>query len=335
MTPVAVEVWRGPRVESRHRVSVMVADGSGRTILALGDIDRPIYPRSAVKPFQALPLLETGAADALGVTEAELALACASHSAEPSHLELVGSWLARLGVDDEALVCGPHAPLHAASAEALIRAGLQPRKIHNNCSGKHTGMLTLAKHLGVSLEGYAEPEHPVQRLVRATMEELTDGAVERDMGIDGCGLPTFAMPLRALATAFARFASPEALGPDRARAARRVGEAMRRHPQLVAGTGRCCSAVMTALPGVLAKTGAEGVYVAAVAGRGLGIALKAEDGAGRAAEVALLAILDRLGLIDGGAAAELASFATPTLRNAAGRIVGRIAPAEGWLAQRT
>lgn len=331
-TPVAVETWRGERVESRHRVRACVADPQGRLALAVGDVDEPVFPRSAVKPFQALALLETGAADAHGTGEAELALACASHGGEPRHVGLVDGWLARLGLDEAALACGPHPPLHPASAAALARSGAPPRRAHNNCSGKHAGMLAAALRLGAPIRGYERSDHPVQGHVRAALAAL--GGIDRlpEPGVDGCGLPNHPMPLRALATAAARLADPSGLEPARAGALDRVARAMLAEPFLVAGSGRCCTAVMQALPGVVAKTGAEGVYLGAVRGRGLGIAVKAEDGATRAAEVAFLALLRHLGVLpdDPAADATLGRFARPVLRNAAGVEVGRVAAAPGW-----
>lgn len=335
MVPIAIEVRRGDRVESRHRASLAVADHTGRLVLAVGEVDRPVYPRSAIKPLQALPLVERGAADAFGLGDAELALACASHGGEPEHLALVRAWLERLGLDERGLGCGAHPPLHGPSAERLIAAGSRPTRLHNNCSGKHAGMLTLARHLGAPLEGYARPDHPVQLLIHDTLAAFTDGRLEKPPAIDGCGVPTWAIPLSALATAFARFAAPDDLPPQRAAAARRIARAMLRRPFLVAGTGRLCTALLEKGGGLLAKTGAEGVYVATLPERGLGLALKVEDGAGRAAEPALLAALEALGWLPAAAAAALEPFARPILRNHAGEVVGRILPVPGWPVEAT
>lgn len=330
MIPVAVEVWRGDRVESRHRASLAVVDRDGRLLAAVGEPETPVYPRSAIKPLQALPLVESGAADAAGLTERELALACASHAGEPVHVRLVEAWLARLGLEEAALACGPHPPGHGPSAEALLAAGERPGRRHNNCSGKHAGMLTLARHLGAPAAGYERPEHPVQRAIRATFDELTDGALLDPPAIDGCSVPTWAMPLRALALGLARLASPEGLAPERRAAAQRIALAMVREPLLVAGSGRLCTALLERGGGLLAKTGAEGVYVAALPGSGRALALKVEDGAARAAEVALLAALGALGWLAPPALRDLARFARPVLRNHAGLEVGRILPAPGW-----
>jgi L-asparaginase II len=329
--PVAVEVWRGDRVESRHRVRACAADAAGALALAVGDVDEPVYPRSAVKPFQALALVESGAADAFRVGEAELALACASHGGEPDHVALVEGWLGRLGLGEGALACGPHPPLHGPAAAALARAGGAPRRVHNNCSGKHTGMLAAALHLGQPTEGYERAGHAVQQHCTAAIADLAGLDRLPEPGIDGCGLPNHPLPLRALARAAAALADPAGHPePARGAALARIGAAMRAQPRMVAGTGRCCTALMEQAPAVIAKTGAEGAYLAALPALGLGLALKAEDGATRAAEVALLALLDHLGALDDRARDGLARFRAPRLRNFAGAEVGRVAAAPGW-----
>jgi L-asparaginase II len=319
-TPVAVELWRGPAVESRHRVAVAVAETGGRVTARVGDTDVPVFPRSAIKPVQAVPLVETGAADAFGLGEAELALACASHAGEPMHTERVAAWLARLSLTERDLACGAHAPNHRETARALRRRGGAPTPVHNNCSGKHTGMLTTARHLGEPTAGYLDPAHPVQRRIRAVFEELA-GTTLGEPGVDGCGVPSWPLPLDRLAVAMAAMV-------DRP-AAQRLFAAMRAHPALVAGTNRLDTALMRARPDIVAKGGAEGVHVAVVPGRGLAVALKAEDGAGRAADVALLAVLERFvgGVVDHP---DLRPHAEPPIQNVAGRTVGTIRAAEGW-----
>jgi L-asparaginase II len=321
--PVAVLVRRGERVESEHRVAFAVAAADGRLLEAAGDVDRAVFPRSAVKPLQALALLESGAADRFAVSERELALACASHSGEPEHVALVRTWLARLELEPAALECGTHPPAHAPSAQRLAAAGLSPERVHNNCSGKHAGMLTVARHLGAPIAGYSRADHPVQRL----------GALPAP-AIDGCGVPTWPLPLGRLAGAIARFGHPVGLPPARAKACARLRAAMLAHPYLVAGTDRACTEIMTVAPNILVKTGAEGVYAACLPERRLGLVLKVEDGAGRAAVVALLALLRDFGALDAGAAIALAGRMQPELRNHAGVVVGDIAPAPGWPALR-
>ena len=330
ISPVAVLVRRGARVESQHRVAYAVADADGRLLEAAGDVDREVFPRSAIKPLQAIALVESGAADRFAVSEQELALACASHSGEPEHVALVRAWLARLGLDASALECGAHPPSHAPSAQRLTAAGRPPERVHNNCSGKHAGMLTLARHLGASVAGYSLPDHPVQRLVAEMLRELAGLTALPTPAIDGCGVPTWPIPLGRLAAAFARFAHPARLPATRARACARLQAAMLAHPHLVAGTDRACTEIMTAAPDVLVKTGAEGVYAACLLTRRLGLALTVEDGAGRAAPVALLALLRALGALGAKAAASLAGRMQPELHNHAGVVVGRIEPAVGW-----
>jgi L-asparaginase II len=329
-TPVAVEVWRGERVESRHRVRLCVADSDGRILLALGDVDEPVYPRSAVKPFQALALVESGAADAFAVDDSELALACASHGGEPEHVALAAGWLARLGLDEADLACGAHPPLHQASAAALLRAGVPPCRLHNNCSGKHTGMLAAALRLGAPTRGYELPGHDVQRHCAEAIAALAGLERLPEPGTDGCSLPNHPLPLHGLARAAAQLADPARQAPLRATALRRIGAAMRAKPHMVAGTGRCCTALMAMVPDVIAKTGAEGAYLAALPGHGLGIALKAEDGATRAAETALLAVLAHLGALGEELPEGLRRFGAPRLRNAAGSVVGHVRPIAGW-----
>jgi L-asparaginase II len=329
-----VLVRRGERVESEHRVAYAVADADGRLLEAVGDVDRAVFPRSAIKPLQALALVESGAAERLAVGQQELALACASHSGEPEHVALVRAWLARLGLDPSALECGAHPPLHEPSAQRLSVAGLEPERVHNNCSGKHAGMLTVARHLGAPLAGYSLPHHPVQRLISDILRAMTGLGALAAPAVDGCGVPTWPIPLGRLAAAMARFADPAGLPPERAAACARLRAAMLVHPYLVAGSDRPCTEIMTVAPHVLVKTGAEGVYAACLPERRLGLALKVEDGAGRAAVVALLALLQGLGALDPPAASALADRMRPQLRNHAGTVVGQIEPAAGWPALR-
>jgi len=326
----AVLVRRGELIESRHRVAYAVADATGALRYANGDPQRPVFPRSAIKPLQAIAMVESGAADRFEVDDRELALACASHSGEAVHVETVETWLARLGLDQSALECGAHAPNHRPSAERLAATGRVPSPVHNNCSGKHAGMLTLARHLDAPIGGYIDPAHPVQRRIAEVLAAMAGLERLSAPAIDGCGVPTFPLPLGAIATAMARLAEPDALSPGRAAACRRIRAAMSANPELVAGTGRTCSAILRAAPGLVVKTGAEGVYAAALPERGLGVVLKVEDGATRAAQVAVLALLRALGALDDAAWAALCDLAVPTLYNHAGRHVGRIETAPGW-----
>lgn len=330
--PVLIELTRGPRIESVHRGAAAVATADGEVLAAWGDIDRPVFVRSAAKPLQALALVESGAADAFAVTAAELALACGSHGGEPRHVAVVGGWLARLGLDARALVCGPHPPLDPAAAAELIRAGGQPSAIHNNCSGKHAGFLTAARHLGLPVAGYGDARHLLQDRIRRAIGEMGDVAVGDDMlGADGCGVPAFALPLRALALAFARLARPEGLPRPRSDAARRILAAMAAHPAMVAGSGRFDTAVIHASSGrVLSKGGAEAVHAAAIPALGIGIAVKIDDGGKRASEAAMAALLLAHARPDATAAVCLAGYARQPLRNTLGATVGELRTAPGW-----
>jgi L-asparaginase II len=272
----------------------VVADPEGRVVRAWGDADLVTYPRSALKAVQALPLVATGAAAAFGFGDRELALAVASHNAEPGHLEVAATMLAACGLDEGALACGPTWPYRTEDALALAAAGGTPSPIRNCCSGKHAGFLAVARHLGHPTEGYTRPDHPVQAMVAATIEAVT-GARLDEPGVDGCSAPIWALPLRHLATGFARVATGEGLDPDLAAAASRLRTAMTAEPWLVAGTGRFCTEVIEATGGAaLVKYGADGVFTAALPTLGLGLAVKVDDGSARAAELATAAVLARL-----------------------------------------
>jgi L-asparaginase II len=314
-----VEVLRGSMVESRHRVHIAVAGADGRLRARAGDARRVAFARSAVKPIQALPLVADRVLERFGIEGEELALVCGSHSGQSHHVLAARELLRKAGVREELLACGPQEPLHEASRRALRRTGERPQPIHNNCSGKHAGMLALARFHGWPLEGYHRAEHPVQRRMLAEVAKWCGmPAEEIPSGVDGCGIVTFAVPLSALAAAYARqdYASDPAV---------RVVRAMVKHPEYVAGTGRLCTELMRHTHGrVFAKVGAEGVYCAGVPGAELGIALKVEDGARRAAEPALLAALRRLSLLSDDELAELARFAEPDVTNTRGEVVGGV-----------
>ncbi len=321
-----VEALRGAAVESRHLGRAVVVDERGRVLFAAGDVEAPVFTRSTIKALLALPLVETGAADRLHLTAAELALACASHGGEPVHVGTAAAMLARAGRDAGCLECGTHWPTSRHGQEALIRAGDAPSALHNNCSGKHAGFVCLARDAGLDIAGYIGPGHPVMRQVMAAVAAMTGVRLERcAAAIDGCGIPTHAIPLRALAHGFARFGSGAGLHPDRAAAARRLRDAVAAHPELVAGAGRYDTVLMQALgAAAFVKMGAEGVHVAALPGQGLGIAVKCADGAARAAEVAMAALLARHLPPALAEAAELTARRRPTLRNWAGTPVGEL-----------
>src|SRR5262245_46347211 len=326
--PILVEVLRGAQVESRHRGAVAVVDGSGGAVLSLGDIDRPTFPRSAVKVLQALPLIETGAADRFGLSEAQLALACASHNGEPDHVKAAQAMLAQAGLDASALCCGAHPPIHQPSAAALYASGAKPSALHNNCSGKHAGFLCLACALGAEPHGYVEPDQPVQRAVKATIESLSGFALtDERRATDGCSVPTWAVPLKGLALAFARVGTGEGLAPERAKAAARLRAACAAPPWYVAGTGRFCTEVMELLGArAFVKTGAEGVFCGTFPDAGLGFAVKCDDGGGRAAEVVTAALITRFVTMTDVERQAIERLQRPVLQNWNGIKVGSLRP---------
>ncbi len=330
--PVLVEVTRGPLAESRHRGVAAIVDASGKVLSHWGDFERPVYPRSAIKALQAIAMVESGAADAFAVTDEELALACASHGGEQAHTGRVGAWLARIGCTVDDLECGAHAPSYAPAAEAMVRAGQQPSPLHNNCSGKHTGFLATARHLGEPTKDYRLFSHPVQQRILGILEQMTGQELgDAPRGLDGCSIPTIAIPVGALAMAMARLADPKDLPERRIDAVLRIRKAWGGCPFFVAGTGRFDTAVMEATAGrVLVKTGAEGVYCACLPEFGLGMALKVDDGAGRASEVAMAALLDHVGALDDRARKALAAQIRPPVRSRRGFEAGEIRPADGF-----
>jgi L-asparaginase II len=325
--PVLVDVIRDSLVESRHRGAIAVADVGGRLVLALGEVECPIYPRSAVKAMQALPLIESGAADAFALSEDELAVACASHSGDSIHVSAVRSLLVKAGLDEGYLACGAHWPISEDATRELISARERPRAIHNNCSGKHAGMLATAVHLGFDPRGYERPDHPVQILIARIVSETCGFALDPSrMGIDGCSVPTFALPLAALAQGFARLGTEEGLPPERASAARRLFHACFSEPAHVAGEGRFDTIVLRALaPSCFTKGGAEGVHCASLPSLGLGIALKIDDGAKRGTELVMSEVI---GALLPEARKALSAQLDGEILNWRGIVVGRIEAGE-------
>lgn len=326
--PVLVEVLRGAIVESAHRGAVAVFDADGKPVWEIGDTAQPVFPRSAVKAIQALPLVESGAADAYDFGDRELALACASHSGEPPHVELARAMLAKAGLDETALECGAHWPSSHGATPALARAGRAPNALHNNCSGKHSGFLCTCVHSGIAHRGYVKAGHASQEMVREAMQAVTGAAHDADhRGTDGCSIPTYAVPLRSFALGFARMATGAGFEPVRARAAKRLLSACMAEPFFVAGTGRSDVAMMEAAPSrIFVKGGAEGVFCAALPELGLGIALKCDDGAGRAAEVMVAAVLAKLLHADHALAVKLIEQANPPIESRIGAKVGALRP---------
>lgn len=328
--PVLVEVTRGQHVESRHAGAVAVLDSAGRTVFSVGDVDRAVFPRSAVKALQALPLLASGAADKYGLTDAEIALACASHSGEPAHAATAGGVLAKLGRDVGCLECGSHWPMDQKAARALAITGAEPSALHNNCSGKHSGFVCLACAMDVDPAGYIRPDHKVQTVVRGALQEMTGAAHSiENYGIDGCSIPSYPVPLRALALGFARFGAGAHMPADFAHAATRIRAAVAGNPFMVAGTQRFDTRMMEVLGArVFMKTGAEGVYCASFPELGYGVALKCDDGAGRAAEIMMASIIRSFLKLDEREAQLLDEVTTPSQKNWNGLAVGVLRPTE-------
>ena len=338
--PILVQALRGTTVESVHRGAVAIVDADGALLTALGNIDRPIFPRSAVKVLQALPLLTSGAADRFGLVDEELALACASHGGEPAHTQAAASMLAKAGVDVAALECGSHWPYQDAAIKALAKSGAVPSALHNNCSGKHAGFVCVGCLLAGTVTGndnaaerrrfvlgYTDPAHPVMREVTAALQAATGyDLAATAVGTDGCSIPTFAIPLRHLAQAFARVGTGIGLDAGRAEAASRLRAAVARAPFMVAGSGRFDSRVMERLgERVFCKVGAEGVYCAALPELGLGVALKMDDGNNaRACEVVMAAVIEALLPLADADAKFMRSISDLRLVNWNGIEVGRL-----------
>ena len=322
-----VEVWRGDLLECVHQGHAVVCDDQGQIVAAWGDPQAVIYPRSSCKMVQALPLLESGAGS--GLTDEQLALACASHNGEATHTVRVSKWLADLGLTDDALRCGPQLPLDRNTRNAMIRADDSPCQVHNNCSGKHAGFLTLAKHLNAGPD-YELIDHPVQQACKAAFEETTQETSPM-FGIDGCSAPNHACTLHGLARSMSFFATAKDRSDSRSKAAVKLTNAMIGHPNLVAGDTRACTELMQAMGGQAAiKTGAEGVFIAILPERRMSIALKITDGATRASEAAIATLLVGLGVLDAQHPAAVARM-SPPIQNRRGLTTGHIKPVAALL----
>lgn len=318
-----VDVARGSVIESRHQVSIAVVDAHGHLRATSGDPQTLTFARSAIKPIQALPLVEDGVAERYEFTEQELALCCASHNGEARHVETARAMLRKIGADEDALACGAHVPMGRTAANALVNTGRQPGRIHNNCSGKHAGMLALARYYGWPLVGYHLPEHPVQQRMLTEVARWS-GAIadEIPIAVDGCGVSTFGLTLERMATAFAAYAGAARRGVE---GPARIVQAMVRNPEYVAGSERMCTDLMRVARGrIFAKVGAEGVYLAGIPGAELAVALKVADGATRASEPALLATLRVLGLLSDDEIGQLEKYARPEVMNTRNERVGTI-----------
>ena len=335
--PVAeplVEVRRGPIVESRHRGHIAVLEPHGHMLAEAGVADTVVYLRSSLKPFQALPLLLSGAADHFGFNDKEVALACASHNGEPMHTEIVTGMLHKIGVGPEQLQCGVHEPYGRAAAQTLRERGEKPNALHNNCSGKHAAMLVVAKHLGAPLETYLDPQHPVQQAIFEAVSKLSDVPVkEFILGTDGCSAPVVAMPLKSMALAYARLVNPlQGFDLELREACKRIVKVMTTYPELIGGTtDRLDTEIMKAVPGqLISKVGAEGVYTAGILPNaryreGFGLALKIEDGDDhRARPTVVIEALRQLGMLGDGALHALERYATFPVKNRNGNNVGQV-----------
>jgi L-asparaginase II len=306
--PIIAEITRGGIVESRHTGAYVVSDASGKIIAQAGDISRPIFPRSAIKAFQCLPMIESGAADEFDFNDEEIALCCASHNGEPDHVRVAVSMLAKAGIAETCYECGAHWPSSRAASYELVRAGEPAKDVHNNCSGKHAGMLALAKHLRADLHGYVKPDHPVQQLIAQTIATYCEVDITAaPVGVDGCSVPTWALPLKNLALGFAKLKDTES--------GKRILAAVKANPFMIAGTGKFDTDITNAIPRLFIKYGAEGVYCGSIPHAGLGFAMKCDDGAARAVEVAVAGMLAKLDVWTDAEIASLETFSRKEMSN--------------------
>ena len=312
-----IEVLRGSAVESVHHVDIVIADAEGKIVSAWGELERDVYPRSSIKSLQALPLVESGAADSLGFGPEHLALACSSHNGQPIHVAAAKEMLEKAGLAETCLECGAQLPnLHRDQAD-LVRQGIDPSAIHNNCSGKHAGFLGFAVHTGLKTRGYIDLDSPVQKAIAGVLESVTDAPhTKQNHAIDGCSIPTYLIPLKKLAIAYAKFGVGECEGRERSTAMLRLRDACLAHPEMVAGDKRVCTLLMQALGNrAFVKTGAEGVYTASLPELGYGIAMKARDGNARAVEVAVSTVIGKCLELNDQEAKRMKPLCEPVLRN--------------------
>ena len=324
---VVANVYRGEQVESSHLGHIAVVDASGTLLYAFGDPHRMTYARSSMKPLQAIPVVETGAADHYGLEPADLSLCCASHSGEPRHRTRALSMLERAGQPEATLQCGTHVPRHEESYKELIRQGKPLTPIFSNCSGKHSGMIATATYMGEEVATYHLPEHPVQQRILDVVEDITGYPKEKiNLGTDGCGVPVHQLPLANFAWAFAKLVRPEVIAkPERRQAVERITEAMTAHPEMVGGENRYCTDLMNAFAGrIVGKAGAESVYCLGDRKTGLGIAVKIEDGGPRAINPVVNEVLRQLGIGTDGPLEVLAQYTNPPITNMSNSVVGRI-----------
>ncbi|MBC8079005.1 MAG: asparaginase [Gorillibacterium sp.] len=323
-----IKIYRGELVESTHLIHIAVTDSAGSLLYSVGNPERITYCRSSAKPLQAISVVESGVIEHFGLTEAELALICASHNGEEYHVRHAAGILAKLNLTEKDLQCGAHYPYYAPAMEALKAENIAPRTLHNNCSGKHAGMLALALMIGAKTEGYPLPQHPVQQRMLTTISTMSNIPIANiTLGIDGCGVPVFALPLRALAYAYARLGQPQDLSVKYTDACDRITSAIRKHPFALAGTDRFDTRLIEVTQGrLIGKLGAEGVFAVTAPAVGLGIAVKVEDGSLRALYPAVAEALHQLDLLSVNELTELADFHHPYVTNWQGTRVGQIIP---------
>lgn len=329
--PILAELIRGNWVENRYRGAFAVVDASGRVIASAGDISRPVFPRSAVKSMQALAMVTSGSLGRFDLSDEELALACASHRGEDVHVEGVVHFLEDLGLTKDDLECGAHAPGDPEARKGLRERHEAPSALHNNCSGKHSGMLSVALAMGVPTQGYVDRDHPVQVRVRAAIEAVIGEALtEGRCGTDGCSIPTWAAPIEAYARGFARMASGKGLSEELATGAQRIFDAATRHPHLVAGKGQLDTVLMEAFGGrLMQKGGAEGVQCGAVRDKGWGYAIKCDDGNMEASRAMVAALLLAIADPDEAQKAALHQWSRQVVKNVRGLEVGAVQAVDG------
>ncbi len=333
-----LEVTRGEVVESIHYGAFIVLDVNGRVIAGQGDAELMTYPRSSMKPFQALPFIERGGDAAFDFNQEEISILCASHSGTDAHKAVLEGMHAKIGTHEDDLACGVHWPGDAETREAMKQAGEEPTPFRHNCSGKHTGMLAHACLRGLTTEGYLNPQHPVQVTIRETLAEMVEMAPDAmPLGIDGCSAPVYGVPLRNMAGAVAKLADPARLSENRAEACRKITGAMMAYPVMVAGPGKFDTELMRAAGGkIFSKGGAEGYQILGVMpgvlgedSPGLGIAIKIADGDhnGRARTAVSLKILSALGALNEDERSQLEEFGAVPVKNWRKLVVGEVRPA--------
>lgn len=321
--PILAEVTRGGIVESFHRGAFAIVDQHGEVLLSSGDIKNLVFPRSAIKALQVLPLMLSGAVEEYGFSSREIAVACASHNGEKLHIDAVRSMLGKANIDEDCLECGGHWPLYQAAGREMAVAGIAPTAIHNNCSGKHAGMLATAKYLGEELSGYTDRSHGVQKRVEAIISEYCEhDLVSTPCGTDGCSVPTWAIPLENMALAYSKLANSSDQSNPHAQAAKKIIASVRQNPDLTAGSDRFCTKIMETVPRLYAKTGAEGVYCGSIVHAGIGIAVKCDDGGKRGAEVIFASILSTLDVWDQQEKQDLLNLSHVELKNCNDKVVG-------------